>query len=236
MPDRLADKYELRNYTRLEVQGRVFRFVGFPDDAVDPNGAYTRATVEALEAVDEARVERERIQEDERLSPAGRRETILERLDELASPEENENLGRIQTYRKQLRRKIERFRQELEEDGPPSPESPVEVHKDAEMRLYLRQEKDGPGRQRFLREAVRDGRSDVIRAALDGAPELAGLTPEQQAELREKAIRHRNPDLVEKIEAHEAALSHMDRTVDTVEGAIRAIASQPVSEPEGSAA
>lgn len=234
MPDRLADKYELRNYTRLEVQGRVFRFVGFPDDAVDPDGAYTRATVEALEAVDEAHAERHRILADERLSPAGRREKIMERLDELASPE-NENFGRIQPYRKQLRRKLERFRQELEEEGPPSPESPVEVHKDAEMRLYLRQEKDGPGRQRFLREAVRDGRDDVIQAALDGAPELAGLTREQQAELREKAIRQRNPDLVEKIEAHEAAPSHMDRTVDTVVEAIQAIASQPVSEPEGSA-
>lgn len=233
MPDRLADKYELRNYTRLEVQGRVFRFVGFPDDAVNPNGAYTRATVEALEAVDEARVERERILEDERLSPAGRREKIVDRLDELASPEK---LGRIQSYRKQLRRKIKRFRGELEEEGPPNPESPVEVHKDAEMRLYLRQEKDGPGRKRLLREALRDGREDVIRAALDVAPELAGLTREQQVELREKAIRQRNPDLVEKIEAHEAALSHMDRTVETVVEAIQTIASQPVSGPEGSAA
>lgn len=238
----LHERWEDQNFTRIEVGNHTFRFHGLPDDAHEENGAYCRATVEAIRKVDALLAERERLKEDGRFTEKGIRKKLLQKAEELASTEieepgrVDENLARIESYRKKLANEIAQARHKLDAFEMPEPEDARSAQKDAETRKFLR-EMDAPDRRRFLLQATADGREDVVRAALDHSPELSGIDADFQRQLREKVVGQRHPETVQKIESRMKTLDHLERTQETVTEALRAVASQPVEvEEEGAAA
>lgn len=235
----LLTRFREQNYVAVEANDRRFRFNGLPDDAADPDGAFTQGIEKALEAVDAVRAERERLRQDGRFTPKGIRQRLMEKAEELAATEvqtpgeEETSLAWTASYVKTLQNRIAKKRSRL--DGPPTAESEVEVARDSEMREYLRSQ-EPRDRRRILNGAVADGRDDVVRAAVDASPELAGLTPEHQEDIRERVIRKRNPDLVQEIEADMKALNSLERTLETAQEAIAAVATEPVEMEEDEAA
>lgn len=236
---KLHERLATQGFARLEVDRETFRFHRLPDEAADPNDAYTRANVETVARVGELLEERKRLIEDGRFTPKGIRARLAKRADELARTEVqekgasvDENLARIGGYLTNLPHTIARLRQKLE--GPPEPESPTEVAQYAEVRSYLR-DLEPTERRRVLNQAFADGREDLYAAALSGPAELSGLSPEDQESLRDRYVREKNPDLIQEVEAHEEAYHALQRTAETAEGAIRALANAPVPEPESEA-
>lgn len=235
MPN-LHERLATQGFARLEVGRETFRFHRLPDGSADPNDAYTRANIETVARVGELLEERERLIQDGRFTPKGIRARLAKRADELARTEVqekgasvDENLARIGGYLTNLPHTIARLRQKLE--GPPEPESDVEAAQYAEVRAFLR-EKDDTERRRVLTQAQAEGREDLLVPALTGPAELSGLTPDQQESLRDRYVRENNPDLIQEVEAHEKAYSALQRTAETAKEALRAIATEPIPEPE----
>lgn len=246
MPRRkLVERFTNQNFTRLEAGGRVFRFTGIPDavdhpDAILPREAVERATIEALEPVDALLEDRARLIEDGRFTEAGVQERLLEEAEKYSATRLREpgNLDQVSPWRAssyiaRVESGLPKKRDRLQ--GPPTAESNVDAARDAEMRRHLK-DMEPTERRRFLNEAAAQERDDVLRAALDGAPELSGLDPDHQEQLRERVIRDRNPDLVAEIEADEAALRHLERTLATAQEALAAIATATIPEAEEGAA
>ena len=229
LSDSIAERFASQNYASLEASGRKFRFTGFPDDASDPNNGHSAAQREALAVLDEFREKRKRLAQDDRFTEAGVREKLVEearrRTGESEEGEGDERLSTLDSYVNRLQGRVERKRSKLE--GPPSAEDAAQVARDSEMRDHLKS-MEAPERRQFLNRAVAEGREDVVRAALDGAPELSGLTADHQEQLREQVARERNPDLVQEIEADRKALESLKRTRETVQEAVFALATEPI--------
>lgn len=240
MPN-LKERYAAQNYVAVEADGERFRFTGYPDDAADPGGAFSEAFQVTVGVVGDVLERRESLARDKRFSPTGRQEKLAQFARKKAATEvENpgkgsmdDNLARIDSHISRLKQSIHEKRESLE--GPPTAESDVEVARDAEMRSHLKG-MDPSQRRQFLNRAQDERRDDVIRAALDGAPELSGLDPDHQEKMREREIRERNPETLQEIESELKALNALETMEAKARDAMMALASEPVPDASEEAA
>lgn len=226
-----SERFAAQRYVLVEANGEKFQF-SYPRESLDPDGAHSKAVEEAVRQPEKLREYRARLVQDGRLTPAGVREKLREKAEELSGTDfvgrTDANLNRAHHYATQLRQSVAEARQGLTPGfKAPDPQDLRTAQKDAEMRAFLRG-MEGPDRHMFLLHAVEEEREDVVRAALDHAPELSGLTAELQAQVRDEVIQARNADALAEIHQKEDAADWLERTVHEARRTLAAIVDEPM--------